>query len=756
MDKKCNEIVLRPSDIRYTQSTISNKFSDGTLIGNLLDDIVIGRCFVSAIKRIEVKLVDGVWYSADNRRLWVFKQLEFLGHCPLVTVKTVKRIDWAKCTSANGGIDVSLRGGQPGGIWYSKVEEIRQLLKHDSSVSDKRNNKIGLAKTKLCNPKTFSSIAIQSSKCPVFQPNASQFVRRNSGKVQLDISDGKQSNPNANASKSTLQVKAFKQTTDVKAKYQRQTINKSRLNLVAGKDISKSILANSADIRSKDKLGDSNAKKKKKRHKRGNSVLREITFDSSQTDVCKKKHILSDKPSLRRKSRPTLCGHNEGLHDITNNELRNPKAIGLRQSNARNCKMECNGFKPDSVVKIKRKGKRTTAKEGKIKKPLTPLEVSNIDSNVARNPSDDMSLIKNDNEMHDRHTVKSQNKKRKRKKKMLQNDKDTDFFRGQGELLTHVFEVQSDTQNSTACSEVTDYDVAMTNSLAYDKVAVNQRVEANFRMRHTETSNIKYNRYDDDDDDDDNDDDNDYYYYSNEDRDNFEDNYYDDDVVAVGDDAFSSDTDIWPYCVNFGYDLNNANDEKHRNFTYSLDVDNFGGVQEPCQTDSETGYPEKDNDSACFLQPLSGNKSYLAHVDGNDESFRSIVETCRSTESTLVRHVYKGGLQSNSPFVPHYGIDKFDSAYQNLLQLEKHFAEHFAEKELNGVATDDKSDTDSKSQLGGPAKEHNEVCCIQKSSHDDFNMTINEEPNVMSQNNKMKVNCRNEGETNRNKYCVVL
>ena len=744
MDKKCNEIVLRPSDIRYTQSTISNKFSDGTLIGNLLDDIVIGRCFVSAIKRIEVKLVDGVWYSADNRRLWVFKQLEFLGHCPLLTVKIVKRIDWAKCTSTNGGIDVLLRGGQPGGIWYSKVEEIRQLLKHDSSVSDKRNDKIGLAKTKLCNPKTLSSYAIQSSKCPVFQPDASQFVRRNSGKVQLDSSDGKQSNPNANAYKSTLQVKAFKQTTDDKAKYQRQTINKSRLNLVAGKDISESILANSADIRSKDKLGDSNAKKKKKRHKKGNSGLREITFDSSQTDVCKKKHILSDKPSLREKSRPTLCGHNESVHHITNNELRNPEAIGLRQSNARNCKMERNGFKPDSVVKNKRKCKRTTAKEGKRKKPSTPLEISNTDSNVVRSPSDDMSLIKNDDEIHDRHTVNNQKKKRKRKKKMLLNDKDTDVFIGQSELLTHVFEVQSDTQNSTACSEVTDYDVSMTNSLAYNKVAVNQRVEANFRMRHIETSNIKYNKYDDDDDDD-------YYYYI-EDRDNFEDDYYDDDVVAIGDDGFSSDTDIWPYCENFGYGLNNANDEKRTHFTYSSDVDNFGGVQEPWQTDSETGYPENNNGSACFLQPLSGNKSYLAHVNGNDESFRSIAEICRSTESTLVSNVYKGGLQSNSPFVRHYGTDKFDSAFQNLLQLEK----HFAEKELNGVATDDKSDTDSKSQLGGPAKEHNELCSIQKSSHDDFNMTINEEPNVMSQNNKMKVNCRNKGETKTNKCCIVL
>ena len=129
MGRNRNEIALRPSDIRYTQNSISNKFSDGTLIGMLLDDIVFGRCFVSGIKMIQVMCADGVWYSADNRRLWVFKQLELLGHCPLVMVKVVRQINWAKCTSKNGGIKVSIRGGQPGGICYTLAEEMRQKLK---------------------------------------------------------------------------------------------------------------------------------------------------------------------------------------------------------------------------------------------------------------------------------------------------------------------------------------------------------------------------------------------------------------------------------------------------------------------------------------------------------------------------------------------------------------------------------------------------------------------------------------------------
>ena len=207
MDKQRKEIVLRPSDIRYTQNTISNKFIDGTLIGRLLDDIVIGRCFVSAIKMIEVKLVDGLWYSADNRRLWVFKQLEYLGHCPFITVKVIRKINWEKCTSENGGRDVSIRGGEPGGIWFSKAEEIRQNLKKDSSVIKGRKRKIKLAKSKLCSSKTVCPNDVQSSKCPVFQPNALQFVRKNTTKLQKDTSDEKLSKPDTSAS---LQVKISK------------------------------------------------------------------------------------------------------------------------------------------------------------------------------------------------------------------------------------------------------------------------------------------------------------------------------------------------------------------------------------------------------------------------------------------------------------------------------------------------------------------------------------------------------------------
>ena len=188
MEWNGNEIVLRPSDIRYTQNTISNKFKNGTLIGRLLDDVVTGTTLVSKVKKIGVQFVDGMWYSADCRRLWVFKQLEFLGYCPLITANVVKQIQLADCTSDSGGTNVTIQGGQPGGIWYSKVEEIRQKLKTEVSALKEQDEKIGLPTSKLCSSKIIYSYHLQSSKCPVF--DASHYgACGSSSKFQVD-SDG--------------------------------------------------------------------------------------------------------------------------------------------------------------------------------------------------------------------------------------------------------------------------------------------------------------------------------------------------------------------------------------------------------------------------------------------------------------------------------------------------------------------------------------------------------------------------------------
>ncbi|WAQ96030.1 hypothetical protein MAR_028720, partial [Mya arenaria] len=117
-------IMLRPSKIRFSQCSISNTFTDGTLIGELVDDIYAGRCFASAVKPIEVSKIREKWYTSDNRRLWVFRQLELLGKLKEIRVKVIEAILPGKMSNRYGGKSITIRnGGDPGGITHRMVPQ---------------------------------------------------------------------------------------------------------------------------------------------------------------------------------------------------------------------------------------------------------------------------------------------------------------------------------------------------------------------------------------------------------------------------------------------------------------------------------------------------------------------------------------------------------------------------------------------------------------------------------------------------------
>lgn len=67
------------------------------------------------IENIMVKIRNGKLYSADNRRLWVFKKLEKLGKCDTIGV-LFGEIDPKKFTTTTLGISVcTRRPGDPVG-----------------------------------------------------------------------------------------------------------------------------------------------------------------------------------------------------------------------------------------------------------------------------------------------------------------------------------------------------------------------------------------------------------------------------------------------------------------------------------------------------------------------------------------------------------------------------------------------------------------------------------------------------------------
>ena len=127
----------------FSQETVNSYFDkrsrhSGRLIGETLDDICEGRCSVHDLPTIRVMKRDGKWVTADNRRLWVFRQLERLGKCDEVPVRETFYINPDKLNSCNGGISVRVRR-YAGGRWHNKPTVSNTVKKQDSILPDSQN-----------------------------------------------------------------------------------------------------------------------------------------------------------------------------------------------------------------------------------------------------------------------------------------------------------------------------------------------------------------------------------------------------------------------------------------------------------------------------------------------------------------------------------------------------------------------------------------------------------------------------------------
>lgn len=120
---------LKPSKIRYSQDSIARTFGKSTRhpfrpIGQTLDDILSGQCNVNSIPAISVEFRGGHWFTADNRRLWVFQKAEERGRCDKISVNVVFGMDETKFTTTNEGRYVSVRG-DPGGYYWRRCPKVR-------------------------------------------------------------------------------------------------------------------------------------------------------------------------------------------------------------------------------------------------------------------------------------------------------------------------------------------------------------------------------------------------------------------------------------------------------------------------------------------------------------------------------------------------------------------------------------------------------------------------------------------------------
>ena len=125
---------LKPSDILYSQNSISNRFRDSSIryIGETLDQLLENSSYIQNIPNIEVVEINGKLFSMDNRRLWVYKKAEELGSLETIDVIRTSSFNRNKFTTKNGGTSIRVRSDPGGNIWktWSPVH-IRDTHDHD-------------------------------------------------------------------------------------------------------------------------------------------------------------------------------------------------------------------------------------------------------------------------------------------------------------------------------------------------------------------------------------------------------------------------------------------------------------------------------------------------------------------------------------------------------------------------------------------------------------------------------------------------
>ena len=118
--------MLAPSQIRYSQDSISNTFGDNTdhagqYIGETLDEIVRDPYDVDYIPNISVFNIGVKWFTSDNRRLGILSSIE---------VYVISEIDYSKFTTTSNGRYVRVRRNNPGGHVWQRARQRRMITRN--------------------------------------------------------------------------------------------------------------------------------------------------------------------------------------------------------------------------------------------------------------------------------------------------------------------------------------------------------------------------------------------------------------------------------------------------------------------------------------------------------------------------------------------------------------------------------------------------------------------------------------------------
>ena len=114
------EFHVRPSSIWFSVAVVDNIFHKNSHhcycpIGETLDSLCEGKIKITDIPLISVVKKGTEWLTVNNRRLWIFRQLERLGKCITIPVLAAEE---CTVTSECGAFMSATVRENPGGLWY--------------------------------------------------------------------------------------------------------------------------------------------------------------------------------------------------------------------------------------------------------------------------------------------------------------------------------------------------------------------------------------------------------------------------------------------------------------------------------------------------------------------------------------------------------------------------------------------------------------------------------------------------------------
>src|SRR6218665_1568340 len=127
-------LTLTPSEIRYSQDSISNKFSDGNLLTSTFAKLISGQLSVTSLPTLECVLKNGNWYAASgNRRLFLYKKLQEAKVLSSITVLQSSNSGGRNFSTNCSGVNIHVRCR--GSIENSIQEIIAQWKRGENVVA---------------------------------------------------------------------------------------------------------------------------------------------------------------------------------------------------------------------------------------------------------------------------------------------------------------------------------------------------------------------------------------------------------------------------------------------------------------------------------------------------------------------------------------------------------------------------------------------------------------------------------------------